>query len=248
MLRRLFAIGIGVISHVIFLFAVGYMILQLHEGMRFGHTSLSGWHAFAFDLLLLIQFPLIHSFFLTQHGRSILAKPFGPSLGNRISTTVFAIITSVQIFIVFYFWAPSTTLWLNPIGLNRVMMEFLYACSWVFLMKAMYDAGLGTQLGYAGWIAEFQNREPAYPPLPTKGTFQFIRHPVYLAFALCLWLGPVWTPDHLMVALVWGSYCILAPLLKERRYRSRYGLPFDEYCQKTPYMIPAKFVVLTATQ
>ena len=104
----------------------------------------------------------------------------------------------------------------------------------------MYDAGLSTQLGYLGWVAVLRDKEPRYPPLPTRGTFQFIRHPVYLAFALCLWLGPVWTVDHLFIATVWGTYCIIAPSLKERRYRNRFGAQFEEYCQRTPYMCPLK--------
>ena len=46
MFRKSIAAILGVSVHVSFLIAVGYMILQLHEGMRWGHTEMSG-HPFS---------------------------------------------------------------------------------------------------------------------------------------------------------------------------------------------------------
>jgi len=65
-----------------------------------------------------------------------------------------------------------------------------------------------------------------------------IRQPIYLAFALTTWAVPVWTPDQLALAISLTAYCLTAPMLKERRFRARYGDRFDRYAARTPYMIP----------
>jgi protein-S-isoprenylcysteine O-methyltransferase Ste14 len=114
----------------------------------------------------------------------------------------------------------------------------VYLLAWVFLIKALLDAGLELQTGALGWRAVLHGRKPVYPPLPTRGTFRFLRQPVYLGFLLTLWTGPVWTPDHLVIALVWTVYCLVGPRLKERRYHRLFGEAFEEYRLRVPYMLP----------
>ncbi len=74
--------------------------------------------------------------------------------------------------------------------------------------------------------------------MPTQGMFRLIRQPIYAAFALTLWLVPVWTPDQLLLAIAYTVYCLLAPVLKERRFAERYGKRFQRYRANTPYFLP----------
>ena len=105
-------------------------------------------------------------------------------------------------------------------------MTLAYAMSWGFLLKAMADAGLPLQTGFLGWGSIVRDRRPVYGAFPERGTFRFVRQPIYLAFALTLWTGPVWNADHLLVAIPWTLYCIAGPLLKERRCIAVYGERF----------------------
>ncbi len=70
------------------------------------------------------------------------------------------------------------------------------------------------------------------------GLFRVIRQPIYVAFALTLWTVPVWTPDQLVIALAYTAYCLLAPMLKERRFATRYGARFEDYQSAVPYALP----------
>jgi protein-S-isoprenylcysteine O-methyltransferase Ste14 len=79
---------------------------------------------------------------------------------------------------------------------------------------------------------------PAFPGMPTQGMFRLIRQPIYIAFALTLWTVPVWTPDQLVLALLYTAYCLFAPRLKERRFAARYGVEFDNYRAEVPYALP----------
>jgi protein-S-isoprenylcysteine O-methyltransferase Ste14 len=128
--------------------------------------------------------------------------------------------------------------WWQPAGWLRWIFCFAYAASWGFLLKGMTDAGLAVQTGFLGWGAIVRNREPAYGGFAPKGTFRYVRQPIYLAFALTLWTGPVWTPDHLLLAATWTGYCMLGPVLKERRYLRAYGDRFVSYRERVPYWVP----------
>ena len=114
----------------------------------------------------------------------------------------------------------------------------LYACSWVLLMKASYDAGAEVQSGALGWMSLLQKIKPNYPDMPKTGLFAIIRQPIYLSFALTLWTVPVWTPDQLVLSTILTAYCVLAPRLKERRFQARFGAEFEHYRAQTPYMLP----------
>jgi 2-polyprenyl-6-hydroxyphenyl methylase/3-demethylubiquinone-9 3-methyltransferase len=74
--------------------------------------------------------------------------------------------------------------------------------------------------------------------MPTTGLFRIVRQPIYVAFALTLWTVPTWTPDQLTVALVLTLYCLAGPLLKEKRFRQRFGQDFLTYAGRVPYWLP----------
>jgi protein-S-isoprenylcysteine O-methyltransferase Ste14 len=85
-----------------------------------------------------------------------------------------------------------------------------------------------------------RGRKPRYPEFAHDGLFAHCRQPIYLGFALTLWTGPTWTPDKLLLALVWSAYCAIGPLHKEARYADRFGPAFAEYRRAVPYMLPRR--------
>lgn len=106
-------------------------------------------------------------------------------------------------------------------------------------MKASWDAGAEVQSGLLGWVSLLRGVRPPFPPMPTTGAFRFIRQPIYASFALTTWCVPVWTPDQLAVAVTLSAYCLLGPLLKERRFARSFGDRWHAYRAQTPYWIPS---------
>jgi protein-S-isoprenylcysteine O-methyltransferase Ste14 len=106
------------------------------------------------------------------------------------------------------------------------------------LIKASYDAGAEVQSGALGWMSLAASRKPVFPDMPETGLFRIIRQPIYVAFALTTWTVPVWTPDQLALALCLTAYCLLAPMMKERRFKARYGDRFEAYRARVPYALP----------
>jgi len=230
--------GLG--CHGTFAVAVSSMFLGLADGLRPGHGTLSGRWGLAGNTVLALQFPLLHSFLLTRRGRALLTRFVPLGKGRDLAPTSYAWIAALQILATFTLWSPSGRVWMEPAGSARAAAFALFLAAWAYLGKALLDGGLGLQTGWIGWTAVWRDRSVRFPPLARTGLFATCRQPIYLGFALTLWTGPVWTPDRLLLALVWTGYCVVGPLHKERRYLRLYGPAFQEYQRAVPYMLPWK--------
>lgn len=238
--QRWVALAYGLASHVLFLASIGVMFVSLYRGLSFGLLHLHGWTAVMDDVLLVAQFALGHSLLLSDKGRRFLARLAPLNLGRDLSTTVFAGLASLQLLAVFLLWSPSEVVWAAPEGWLKQGLTVLYVGSWILLAKSMSDAGLDTQIGILGWRSIWQGRRPAYRPFSRTGMFRHSRQPIYSSFTLILWTAPVWTVDHLLVAVVWTAYCAAAPVIKERRYLRWYGASYDRYRRRVAYWFPAR--------
>ena len=111
-MQRALAWVYGLACHAAFAAAVALMIRGLYTGLQSGGGTLTGAAAWAANLLLTLQFPILHSYLLTRRGRRLLARLAPGQLGERLSTTTYAGIASLQLLLVFALWSPTgTVLW-----------------------------------------------------------------------------------------------------------------------------------------
>jgi protein-S-isoprenylcysteine O-methyltransferase Ste14 len=238
--QRCVAIGCGLACHLSFGLGVLAMIVGLATGMQLGLGPFRGAWAVVADLVLLAQFPLLHSVLLSERGRSWLARLAPLGLGAALGTTTYATIASLQLLATFVLWSPIGSWQWHPGGAALAASVLAYAGAWLLLLKTMFDAGLDVQTGFQGWGAVSRGRKPEFRDFAPRGSFRWVRQPVYVAFALTLWTGPVWTIDHVLVAFAWTMYCMVAPRHKERRYSQYYGERFAHYRTLVPYWIPRR--------
>jgi ubiquinone biosynthesis O-methyltransferase len=237
-IHRAAAVAYGAICHTLFAVGVGAMIAAMFFGMSrsFGRVP-SPWSLLT-NALLLVQFPLLHSLLLSPFGARALRRVAPDAIAPRMATTTYAAVASIQVLLLFALWTPTGVTWWRAEGAALWLMIGLYALAWLLLLKAIWDAGLAFQTGFLGWWAVANGRAPKYPPMPTTGLFRVVRQPIYVAFALTLWTVPIWTPDQLAVALALTAYCLVGPVLKEKRFRERFGRDFLAYASRVPYWSP----------
>lgn len=236
--RKALALLYGLACHGLFGAAVLAAMVGMYHGMMWGAIRLDTVPAMLWDAMLLAQFPLVHSFLLSRRGSAWLLRMAPGSVSQSMVTTSFTLVASFQLLLLYVVWAPVGPVWWRADGLARLAMTVLYLGTWLLLGKAMSDAGLAVQTGFLGWRSVYRGEKPRYGDMPQQGLFRHVRHPVYLAFALIVWCVPVWTPDQLVLALWFTSYCLLGPLFKEARYRQRYGPTFLDYRARVPYIVP----------
>ena len=239
--NKLIAIFYGSMCHGIFLVAGAVMFITILTGFQFSVGPFEGYEAVAINLLLLIQFPLGHSFFLSNRGMKVL-EIFAPkSFAKTLRTTVYATIASIQLILLFTFWNFSGIfIWQieTPASLYMIILNLL---SWALLSISSIQAGYKVQTGSLGWTSVYQGKTPIFPDMPTRGLFSIIRQPIYLSFSLVLWTSPSMSLDLFSVALSYSLYCYFGPFLKEKRFQKIYGKRFSDYKKKVPYFMPYIF-------
>ncbi len=236
--RRYLALAYGLACHGLFALAVSVMIYQMAFGLSRSWGTLPAPWRWIGNSLLLLQFPLAHSFLLSGRGRALLRVLAPAGLGADLSTTSYVIVASLQILLLFGLWSPSGIIWWQAEGWMLALMIALYTAGWLLLLKSMVDAGITLQTGALGWWAVYRNTRPAYPPMPTRGLFRVCRQPIYVSFAITLWTVPVWTPDQFALAVVLSAYCLIGPLRKEARFTQMFGREFEAYRARHPYWFP----------
>jgi protein-S-isoprenylcysteine O-methyltransferase Ste14 len=236
--RRAVAFAYGVVCSSLFVASVATMMVMMFFGVSRSlgrlHAPLS-WFA---NGVLLLQFPLVHSFLLSRPGQAVVRRLAPFDLGRHLATSTYVITASAQVLLLFTMWSPTGTIWWQAEGGGRILIWLLYAGAWVLLFKSLVDAGISLQLGYLGWGALLKNVQPVYPKLPTSGLFRICRQPIYLAFTLTLWTVPIWTPDQLVLATVLTAYCLIGPLFKELRFKRQFGEEFEVFSRRIPYWLP----------
>jgi hypothetical protein len=236
--RRLFALGHGLLCHGLFAAAVIAMARGLFLGMTSGIGGLEGAAAVAANILLLAQFPLLHSWLLAGGGARVYRHLVPAEYARTLAPTLYVTIASMQVLALFLLWSPIGEPFWEVEGSLRTLCWVLSAASWLALAKSMKDANLALQSGALGWLALLRGGRPDYGPLPTRGLFALCRQPIYLSFAAITWTGPVWTVDHAIVTMGLTAYCVLGPIAKEKRFERIHGDAFREYRARVPYFLP----------
>lgn len=236
--RPALALAWGAATHGLFALGVGSMVLGLFTGLqRAAGVVPAPWHYLA-NLLLALQFPLLHSWLLTRRGRSLLARLAPAGTGATLAPSTYAMIGGLQLLALFWLWTPTGVVLWRAEGWGFWAMCAAFAGAWGLLGLAILDAGMGLQSGFIGWWALLRGQRPAYPDMPQGGLFRVVRQPIYVAFALTLWTPPVWTADQLALAVLWTAYCVAAPRLKERRFAALFGERWEAYRARVPYWVP----------
>ncbi len=235
---RIVALFYGIVCHGFFILAGSLMFFSLYFGMSFKLSNFNFQYPILINLLLLIQFPFFHSFLLSKKGKFILRGFYSKTFENKLDTTIYASIASVQLFLLFFLWQPSGVTILKLNGILFYFFSSIYLIGWILLSLSSFQAGYKVQTGSLGWTTIFFGKKLVFPDLPITGLFKIVRHPIYFSFCIILWASPFFTLDKIIIASFYSFYCFFAPLFKEKRLKEIYGNEFIKYKKNTPYFFP----------
>ncbi len=74
--------------------------------------------------------------------------------------------------------------------------------------------------------------------LVISGLYRWVRHPLYTAGLLFMWLMPVMTVNWLTLYLGVTIYLVVGAMFEERKLLKAFGREYENYRKRTPMLIP----------
>jgi protein-S-isoprenylcysteine O-methyltransferase Ste14 len=240
-MKRILFFAYGVFCHLLFLATygclaafVGNLLLPLTIDAPATGGSIAA--AVAIDLLLLAAFAVQHS---------VMARPAFKRLWTRfiptpIERSTYVLISCLVTLLLIWQWRPiPLVIWNVENAIGWWIGMALFAAGWlsvpvVSLMINHFDL-FGTR---QVWLY-LQGKE--YTPLPfrTPLAYSWVRHPLYLGWAVAFWATPTMTAGHLLFAGVLTIYMAAAALVEERDLVDLYGDTYEDYRRRVPMFVPA---------
>lgn len=118
--------------------------------------------------------------------------------------------------------------WVFLTVLAQVLAVFL-------LVVGLLQTGL---MNFIGVCQLLQREGEPEPKLVVTGLYRYIRHPLYTAGLVFIWLMPWMTWNLLALNIGITIYILIGAILEERKLLKEYGEVYSEYRKKTPMLIP----------
>ena len=135
-------------------------------------------------------------------------------------------------------------LWLMAVLPDQVIYQI--PAPWMYLSLAGQFAAIvllvvgvlqTDTLSFVGLRQLFEGKERS-SQLVTHGLYRWVRHPLYTAGLLFIWLTPVMSINSLIVILSATVYIIVGASFEERKMEREFGAAYAEYKAATPMLIP----------
>jgi protein-S-isoprenylcysteine O-methyltransferase Ste14 len=180
-------------------------------------------------LAALIDIGLVALFGL-QH--SLMARPGYKEQWTRIvppglERSTYVVAASAAGFIMLVFWQPIPFVIWEADGMFAAIFWTMFAAGWLLLLASAISFDIFELLGIRQSFAWAQGNPPPALTLKTGGPYRMFRHPMYVGVLLGLWMTPLMTAGHALIAAGFTVYILIARRYEERdlrhRFRSRYS-------------------------
>jgi protein-S-isoprenylcysteine O-methyltransferase Ste14 len=74
--------------------------------------------------------------------------------------------------------------------------------------------------------------------LVITGLYRWVRHPLYTAGLLFIWLTPVMTVNWLTLYVGVTIYLVVGAMFEERKLVKAFGQAYEDYRKRTPMLVP----------
>ena len=185
-------------------------------------------------LAAVLVYGLVHSFLASLQVKARTRHWLGKTADRwfRLLYNLFAVLTLIPI------------IFLPVLLIDRHLYAIPFP--WVILtilvqLLALVALGVGVwQTGAASFIGLAQLFNLPVPPsrLVVDGLYRWVRHPLYTAGLVFLWLTPVMTWNLLALDIGATLYIWIGIYFEERKLHKEFGEAYNRYRQVTPMLIP----------
>lgn len=180
-----------------------------------------------------LMYGVIHSWLASLHLKAQARHIFGPSTDRwfRLAYNLIAFITLLPILVLPVLFVDKELYRIPfPWVLLTTAIQILAALA---IFMGLRQTGILSFLGIRQLFSA--SRSPVFV---TGGLYRWVRHPLYTAGLLIIWLMPVMTCNLLALNIGMTIYICLGALFEERKLAREFGDAYAQYRAHTPMLIP----------
>lgn len=239
MIRRILAVGYGVLAYAAFLAAIVYTMgflanTLVPKGIDDGVTG-PAWLAVLVDAGLLGVFAVQHS---------VMARPWFKRWWTRfvpaaVERSTFVLLSSLAVGLLLWQWRPLTAdVWSVEAPWLRVLLWTVCGLGWGILVLSTFLIGHFDLFGLRQVLARARDAAYAEPGFRQPMLYRVVRHPIMVGFIIAFWATPDMTVGHLLFAAAATGYILIAVRFEEHDLRKSLGEPYERYARQVPRFIP----------
>jgi protein-S-isoprenylcysteine O-methyltransferase Ste14 len=186
-------------------------------------------------VLSVLFWGLFHSLLASLKVKELVRRWLGERARRlyRLGYNVFACVSFLPVLVIAAL-TPDRQLYLAPLPWSGLMVlgELLAIAA---LIIGLRQTEAGEFLGLRQANAPAEERQGS---LVTDGLYRYVRHPLYSAGLVFIWLMPLMTLNVLAINIALTVYVITGAYFEERRLQRTFGQDYVDYMAATPMFIP----------
>jgi len=186
-------------------------------------------------ILAVSLYGLLHSILASRWAKSWAEQSFGP-VARRVYRLVFnaiGLLTFLPVILIPGIFPGQTIYQLSGIGL--ILATLGQAVAVFILILGLLQTDPWHFLGVRQIIHRAVDGEQR---LVVSGLYRCVRHPLYLAGLLFIWLLPVMTTSIMVLNLSLSIYIYIGSIFEEKRLQTEFGSAYSEYRTRVPRLLP----------
>lgn len=243
---RLLGFLYGVANYVIFLGVFLYLIVFVGNiaeflGLAFPKTIDAGAPAAAGLGSALVINTLLLALFGVQH--TVMARPgfktaIKSMVPDKLERSTYLLMTTVCLLLLYWQWRPlPEAVW----AVEGVGAMILTAGFWLGVLLVLVTTFLIDHFELFGLkqsINHLMGKDMPPYKFVTPALYKVVRHPLYVGWLLWFWAAPTMSQGHLLLAVVWTAYILIAIRYEERDLIAYFGKKYEDYKKTVPMLVP----------
>ncbi len=193
--------------------------------------------SFLLILLAVALYGLVHSWLASLGVKAYMRRLLGDIADRtyRLAYNIFAVVSFLPV-LALVALLPDRTIYIIhfPWALLFVAGQGLALLG---LFIGLRQTGVWEFLGLQQ-LAHSSQGENNPSQFVARGLYCWVRHPLYAAGLLFIWLAPVMTLNLLALNLSLTAYIVVGAVFEERKLSREFGETYHVYQQSTPMLIP----------